>query len=55
MSIRVNIASVFLLLTISKAEFRGQFPYLDKLKDIELIPRVQPIRLSEIRYLVFGI
>ena len=23
-----------LLLTVSKAEFRGQFPYLDKLQDI---------------------
>ena len=35
MSIRVNIATVS---TVSKAEFRGQFPYLDKLQDIGFIP-----------------
>ena len=33
MSIRVKI----LLLTVSKAESRGQFPYLDKLEDIGFI------------------
>ena len=27
-----------LLLTISEAKFRGQFPYLDKLQDIGFIP-----------------
>ena len=34
MSIRVNIATVYCLLTVLKAELRGQFPYLDKLQDI---------------------
>ena len=35
-----------LLLTVSKAEFRGQFPYLEKLQDI--------VGLPEIKYHVFG-
>ena len=30
-----------LLLTVSKAEFCGQFPYLDKLQDIRFIPFVE--------------
>ena len=32
---------ILLLLTVSKAEFRGQFPYLDKLQDIGFIPSVE--------------
>ena len=47
MSIRVNIATCILLLTISKAEFSGQFPYLAKL----YIVSREPIRLPEIQYL----
>ena len=35
MPIRVNIVTVlYTIITISKAEFRGLFPYLDKLQDI---------------------
>ena len=41
MTFCVNIATVYcyiILLTVSKAEFRGQFPYLDILQDIGFIP-----------------
>ena len=52
MSIRVKI----LLLTVSKAEFRGQFPYLDKLEDIGFIRWVESqsdYQKSNIQCLVF--
>ena len=40
-----------LLLTVSKAEFRGQFPYLDKLQDIRIYTVIrEPVRLPEIQY-----
>ena len=40
--LNTNYLTLFiLLLTVSKAEFRGQFPYLDKLQVIGYIPWVK--------------
>ena len=52
-----NHRDSILYLTVAKAEFRGQFPYLDKLQDIVLIYTVsrEPVRLPEIQYPVLGI
>ena len=41
MSVPCKHRDCILLLTVSKAEFRGQFSYLDKLQDIGFIPRVE--------------